>query len=35
MTDELDFEMRELCPVAKVPSGVWCVSRYDDVPALL
>jgi cytochrome P450 len=28
-------EMREQCPVAKVPSGVWCVSRYDDAVAVI
>jgi cytochrome P450 len=23
-------EMRERCPVARLPSGVWCVARYGD-----
>jgi cytochrome P450 len=28
-------EMRERCPVAKVPPGVWCVSRYEDAVAVI
>ena len=28
-------EMRERCPVARVPAGVWCVSRYDDAVAVI
>jgi cytochrome P450 len=28
-------EMREQCPVAKVPSGAWCVARYADAVAVI
>jgi cytochrome P450 len=28
-------EMREQCPVAKLPSGAWCVSRYEDATAVI
>jgi cytochrome P450 len=28
-------EMRRACPVAKLPSGAWCVARYADVLAVI
>jgi cytochrome P450 len=28
-------EMRERCPVARSPSGAWCVSRYEDALSVI